>query len=275
MLKVSIIIILIYSCLLVKSQGFNEQMSFNREIIYDYIFFNDSTQLNAPSNQKMSLLLNDSLSLFQLTSRYSRDSTLIHDKKSISAKVFGIISPISNSNYRIFKTKNKIITVESIKGFDIKLTNDFQVYEEENIDPSLWNIYQDTLTINNLLCQKASINWKGRTWICWFSPEIPIFEGPYKFSGLPGLIVKMQDTKGFFTFELQAVKEVNKYYNPNIRRDIIYNHISKEEFFKQKKSFLKNMYEIAISEGIEPDESSKKNAVRFGKENNNWIELYP
>lgn len=54
---------------------------------------------------------------------------------------------------------------------------------------------------------KAEVTFKGRSWIAWYSPEIPLPYGPYKFSGLPGLIVKITDDKEEYDFEL--VKSVS------------------------------------------------------------------
>ncbi|MFC3160143.1 GLPGLI family protein [Chryseobacterium arachidis] len=60
----------------------------------------------------------------------------------------------------------------------------------------------ETKVINTVNCKKAEVTFKGRNWIAWYSPEIPLSYGPYKFSGLPGLIIKITDDKGEFDFEL-------------------------------------------------------------------------
>jgi hypothetical protein len=43
-------------------------------------------------------------------------------------------------------------------------------------------------------------------WTAWFTKEINVSDGPYKFSGLPGLIVKLEDDRGDYKFDL--VKKV-------------------------------------------------------------------
>ena len=43
--------------------------------------------------------------------------------------------------------------------------------------------------------------------MAWFTSEIPISEGPWKFHGLPGLIVKLHDTKRHYEFELVSFKK--------------------------------------------------------------------
>lgn len=65
-----------------------------------------------------------------------------------------------------------------------------------------WKLVNETKVINTINCKKAEVTFKGRNWIAWYSSEIPLPYGPYKFSGLPGLIVKITDDKGDFDFEL-------------------------------------------------------------------------
>ncbi|PQA92019.1 hypothetical protein B0A69_16505 [Chryseobacterium shigense] len=70
-----------------------------------------------------------------------------------------------------------------------------------------WNLIDETKVINTFHCKKAEITFKGRHWIAWYAPEIPLPYGPYKFSGLPGLIIEIKDDQGDYSFEL--VKSVS------------------------------------------------------------------
>jgi GLPGLI family protein len=65
-----------------------------------------------------------------------------------------------------------------------------------------WKLINETKVINTVTCKRAEITSKGRNWIAWYAPEIPLPYGPYKFSGLPGLIIKITDDKEEFDFEL-------------------------------------------------------------------------
>lgn len=68
-----------------------------------------------------------------------------------------------------------------------------------------WKILSDTLTVNGFLCQKATCNFRGRDYIAWFTLDIPVGNGPWKFGGLPGLILKVYDTKLLYTFECTKI----------------------------------------------------------------------
>ncbi|MGA9211116.1 GLPGLI family protein, partial [Kaistella sp.] len=57
----------------------------------------------------------------------------------------------------------------------------------------------------------------GRKWIAWFSKEIEISEGPYKFRGLPGMIFQIYDDKNNFEFTLvKSFKLKSTYKTPFI-----------------------------------------------------------
>ncbi|WP_411897566.1 GLPGLI family protein [Elizabethkingia occulta] len=73
-----------------------------------------------------------------------------------------------------------------------------------------WKILPDKDKVGELVVQKATANYGGRNWKAWFSTEIPILDGPYVFSGLPGLIVKIEDEKKDYQFALTEIKKSGK-----------------------------------------------------------------
>lgn len=58
-------------------------------------------------------------------------------------------------------------------------------------------------------CQRATCQWRGRDYIAWFAPDIPIRRGPWKFGGLPGLIMKIHDVDNLYIFEAVAIEKGN------------------------------------------------------------------
>lgn len=81
-----------------------------------------------------------------------------------------------------------------------------QIYYQED-RPVKWEVTNVIEKQNGYSAQKAVTEFGGRTWTAWFTKEIPFSDGPYKFSGLPGLIVKLEDDKGDYKFDL--VKKIN------------------------------------------------------------------
>lgn len=68
-----------------------------------------------------------------------------------------------------------------------------------------WTLKEEQQTVCGYRCQKATCHWRGRDYEAWFTTEIPIRRGPWKFGGLPGLIMKVCDSKGEYTFECVQV----------------------------------------------------------------------
>jgi GLPGLI family protein len=70
-----------------------------------------------------------------------------------------------------------------------------------------WKILPEKQKIGEYNAQKATTTYGGREWTAWFSTDIPFQDGPYKFYGLPGLIVKLEDKTGSHTMTLIGNKK--------------------------------------------------------------------
>lgn len=77
--------------------------------------------------------------------------------------------------------------------------------------PSLeWNFSNgDTETILGYECSRATTEFAGRIYTAWFTTEIPLPFGPYKFCGLPGLILKIEDAEQQFAWEAIGFEKAN------------------------------------------------------------------
>jgi GLPGLI family protein len=84
-------------------------------------------------------------------------------------------------------------------------TDQYKVKEEEK---PVWKILADKQKIGEYNAQKATADYGGRQWIAWFTTDIPFQDGPYKFYGLPGLIVKLEDTTGSHIMTLVGNKKI-------------------------------------------------------------------
>jgi GLPGLI family protein len=69
-----------------------------------------------------------------------------------------------------------------------------------------WNIQPEKQKIGEYNTQKATTEFGGRKWTAWFSSDIPFQDGPYKFYGLPGLIVKIEDDEKNYSWMLSGNK---------------------------------------------------------------------
>lgn len=77
--------------------------------------------------------------------------------------------------------------------------------------PSIeWSMMQGDTILLGYKCEKASTRFRGKTWTAWFTPDIPISEGPWKLHGLPGLILLAEDSCGDFAFSAKGIEKTKK-----------------------------------------------------------------
>lgn len=108
-----------------------------------------------------------------------------------------------------------------------------------------WKIVNETDTVFNYPCQKAITIYAGRTYSAWFTMDIPINDGPWKFCSLPGLILKVTDDENLFEYLAIGLEEYDG--NTEIVKDnVVYEKTSLKNFnnyvSKEKSEFMVNFY---------------------------------
>ena len=135
--------------------------------------------------------------------------------------------------YRNFKTNEVFFRIPKTTPLDPVSVEDDWV----EID---WKIRNNTKTILGYDCQKAIGNFRGRTYVVWFSKEIPFPYGPWKLFGLPGLILEAEDRSERFKFIAQEVCYPCK-TDENIDKVIEKEHKTIKEFVKYNDYLLENV----------------------------------
>jgi GLPGLI family protein len=85
------------------------------------------------------------------------------------------------------------------------------LYVIENSKNIKWKLLDETKKLNNFLCQKASCDFRGRTYTAWFTIDIPVSLGPWKLNGLPGLILEAYDSKNQVHFYAEVISFNSNY----------------------------------------------------------------
>jgi len=141
---------------------------------------------------------------------------------------------------------------------------------EERLDLFEWKLTGDTTTIHGYKTQKATCDFGGRSWVAWFSPDIPYSDGPFKFNGLPGLILNIRDSRNHYVFELLFIeKPKDEIMIEYLEEKFL--ETTKIDYFKAKDAANANFASWARDNG--GDASAQQNAARISIERNNPIEL--
>lgn len=264
-------------CFISKSTAQSYERSYATICQYEMEYQPDSTN---PIKKKalMGLLLNQDNSLFGVWNNLLIDTAMHNYFKKAPAdatppKKWGLGSN-NDITYRIYKNaENKIGTIDRVKA----IGSPTYEYEEPKTIFS-WKILPDTTTISGYACQKAECDFGNRHWVAWFAPQIPISDGPYKFCGLPGLIIHVKDTRDSWNFTLTSFENrefsynfYNRYFVGNILKT------TKDNFLATLKHSYDNGFEMAQQNGIDflnRKEEEKKNYEERARSENNWIEIY-
>ncbi|WP_294202039.1 GLPGLI family protein [uncultured Chryseobacterium sp.] len=173
-------------------------------------------------------------SVFYSENRIKRDSVMKATFQSGGARSFNreqMEGLRSNINYSIEKDKkSQKIT------FKDRIGRDVYTYEEDR--PLNWKILSETTKIGDYKVQKAETEFGGRKWTAWFTTDLPYQDGPYKFGGLPGLIVKAEDDKGDYSFDLMKNYKIDDFPAMNQFGNTI--KVKRGDYVKQQKKFLED-----------------------------------
>lgn len=244
---------------------------YNYTAVYRLDFYSDSTEKSNMTTDYWVLYMNGSSSMFTSLKYLRMDS--IKRVERLKGNSFGP----SMDWYMANGTKNTLVVFKVDNGSEIichdkiapEVTEHFAYKETEKMD---WEFLSDTLTIGGSLCYKAITQFGGRQWYAWYNVDMPISEGPYKFSGLPGLIYEVGDIDNNWKYSLVNLKKEESEFMFNCS-DNPHTHLSKAEFYKNKRNYYVNRISIMKSRGytFNDENQAKKNFDR----DNNWIELYP
>ena len=164
-----------------------------------------------------------------------------------------------------------------IKSKKIRVSNNSTSYNYiySNKNTLVWQLKSDTEKISNYLCNKATTTYEGRNYIAWYTTEIPIADGPYKFWGLPGLIIKIHDTENHYIFTLVNFQKYSGNPPPKLFQDLKPLELSYEKFKILNKEYIENPLKMLEEDGGRIVSIEGKNSSEYkSKKIPNPIERY-
>ena len=109
-------------------------------------------------------------------------------------------------NAFIMHHQNVLTDVEKSEVTALEPIYPYRYLSKEPLAKVDWTLDDDTLAIGGLLCHRGTGKLYGKQWTVWYTEEMPSSAGPWKLRGLPGLIVKAEDSEGIHCFELYGTK---------------------------------------------------------------------
>ena len=253
--------------------------------IYEYKFVADSTKSDSiiVENTRLEIFKDHSEFLSDVNAKKDSAIATAKERKESEANI-----QFADGRYigKTYKSKNLVYTIDYIGIQPFKVVRNAKLK---------WSLSNEERIIEGYKCQKATINFGNRQWEAWFTEDIPIQEGPYLFSGLPGLIVKICDTTNQHSFLLVAnYKTTSTKTNITNKPYLVPTQISEILFNKKWNEFRKNPIGgteqfMILNPGLLSGESFDKNGNKLDfrqglreekkytekwiKNNNNFLDL--
>jgi GLPGLI family protein len=177
------------------------------------------------------LIFNNQKSIYRLVKKSNPEKVVVDEQTgSVSLNV-----QIPDSvHYFIFSDLNsKTITSKVFLTEDNGET--YKAYNTKEPFSITWTLSKsETLKIGSYNCNKATADFRGRRYMAWYTEQIPVSAGPWKFNGLPGLILKVEDDSGdvkFYAEEISIPSNTQIIVPASMQRDVI----SIQQFAKLRK----------------------------------------
>ncbi len=191
------------------------------------------------------------------------------------------------------KKKDESIKIEEDNGISVKhmygqsvkfnyynqekdtLLSKDKVFENKFIisekSPSFnWKLIDEEKKIDSILVRKATLNFRGRNFIAWYSTKYPIKFGPWKFNNLPGLIIEIYDETLRYHWVVTSIEKSNNFKSIDIESMLQNNEqISMKEFVYRR--YYKDMPSRDLSSRLPRGTTITKTST--SKRQRNGIEI--
>jgi GLPGLI family protein len=238
---------------------------------YQLTYKTDSTS-NVNKSEFFTLSISNGLSVFKSNASSSMDSlATAYDNRPFNEQNAQLMMsdfaklPKPSFTYVIYKKPAEHAVV-----FYDKIGKTLYSYKEPD-NLLKWTILSATANISGYKCQKAITTLGGRQFEVWFTRDIPIADGPYKFHGLPGLIIKANDSRNSYVFTLASLKQFTMLLPIIAPKQAT--QTTKEEFVKGKLAYAAVALDRVAAMGNTLTESDRQQFKERAKKRNNPLEL--
>lgn len=186
----------------------------------------------------MRLTSNGEKSIYKMMDRKERERDPVQVRKSIQKMDKDAIYLVKLFN------ENKIL-YPAIRVFDSQ-----KQIISDSLNSIKWNIMANIPSTKYLgrKVKMAKCRFRERNYTAWYCPDIPISDGPFKFNGLPGLILKIESDEHLYAFSATKIEFVNnpqikiapKYFSNQIQF-WTYVKLAKKEMAENYKQFLSTL----------------------------------
>ncbi len=239
----------------------------NVSVSYTITWKQDTNNIDKIRSEEMLLFIGKSVSLFMSENFYKFH--LIGREAESEGRIEDYLQGEEIKNYRTRFSYRiyKNYPTRQITYMDRVIPTFFQY--REPLDVFQWQLADSSTTIGDFKANCAYTDYGGRRWVAWYTTDIPISDGPYKFRGLPGLIIRLYDDQKHYVFEMEKLER----YEEGVPIELIdrdWVETTRTGFLKAKENLNRDIINRAQEAGA--DAEGQQRAARNVAKKNNPIE---
>lgn len=211
------------------TNGQNKKIS-DVEVKYHMKYISDSLNKETYLEADMTLLSNKNESYY-----FNGAMVKFYQDLKYQTKTFSNVQDIANNYIPLPKIRHNVWKINDI----IKVTTPLGKYNYSyNSDKIEWELLGDIKKIEKYTCHLAKATVDNDIYFAWYTTEIPFSEGPFKFKGLPGLILELHNKNK--TIEIHATNIEMKNIEISKMKDAVnVNLKDRAEFLLLRERYLK------------------------------------
>jgi len=183
----------------------DKTVDYDYTILYDYNFQPSKSDTALRLTEVMMLQVGKTASYYLAQNQYLNDSTIFELAKEADAT--GIMPSQTTRPYEVKVMYKVFKESDSRKMVFFSRFGLHQVYYTDSLPAHDWTLHPEEMNVLGHVCKKATTSFAGRNYIAWYAPDIQISDGPYKFYGLPGLILSIYDSEKQHMFTATSIAE--------------------------------------------------------------------
>lgn len=169
--------------------------------------------LSSSIEEKAILLIKNSSESFFFSSLFEINNHFYkkieeNEKKQVSIDPYEYLDSLNTLTYPSFLEDEYVTKLDNTGSYQTWTKVGIEAFQYKQKNIYHWVLGSETKVILGYTCLQATTELHGRTFTAWYTEDIPIMSGPHKFSGLPGLILKVESTDKLFRFEAIGFEKI-------------------------------------------------------------------
>lgn len=235
-----------------------QQITSELEIKYLYSYNIDTLDTEKREQEIMTLFLNKSSSLYISQGNLERRKAVRNKLSNTTGAPVEINVkdlPKYKIKYSVFNNEDKVTVTSPIGRDNFTFDSEKPTWKLED---------KEQKKILGYTCFKATTVFNKRKYTAWYTKEISIPDGPYRFKGLPGLVLDIEDSNSYDKISAISIEKKQDIIEP-IESGI---KTTREAYIKKREEFKANPY----PDNPRFNKEQREVLIKMGKKNNNSLE---